>query len=155
MSEFNVESFLATDFTGSNATEYVPIPEGVFPAKITNFEGKMTRGKPEENKAPRPYVLVEWEIDDEDVRKETGQDSPKTRQTLWLDLDSTGGLDMGKGKNVQLGRLRDAVGQNDPSRPWQFAMLLDQMAQVEIKHRMGEGDFEGQIFSEVKNVARL
>lgn len=155
MTEFNVEAFLGTDVVGANATEYVPVPEGVFVGRVSGYDGKMTAGKPEENKPPRPYVLIDWIVEDERVKEMLGMDEPRIRQTLWLDQDSNGGLDMGKGKNVQLGRLRDALGQNDPSRPWQFAMLIDGQAQIEVKHRMGEGQYEGQIFAEVKNVAKL
>jgi hypothetical protein len=42
---------------------------------------------------------------------------------------------MGKGKNVSLGRLREATGLNEKGRPFGFRMLVGQMARVRVKHR--------------------
>ena len=56
---------------------------------------------------------------------------------------------MGKGKNVALGRLREALGQNTPGKPWSFGMLVGQVAKVAVKHRITDA---GDTFAEVKRV---
>ena len=75
-------------------------------------------------------------------------DEPTARQTIWLDVNEQGGLVFGKNKNVSLGKLRDALGQNTGA-PWSPTHLIGQPATVLIKHRMGS---EGGVFSEVKGV---
>jgi len=81
------------------------------------------------------------------------QAEPRARQTVWLDVDESGGLDFGRGKNVQLGRLRAAVNQNNAGEPWQPNMLLGQTARCTIKHRLNTTDNSMQ--ADVKSVAAL
>jgi hypothetical protein len=58
---------------------------------------------------------------------------------------------MSKGKNIGLGRLREAVNMNDENTPFSFAMLPGQAATISVSHRVnGE-----ETYSEVKGVARL
>ena len=66
------------------------------------------------------------------------------RQSLIVDLNAAGtGLDFGKGKNIQLGRLREAVGQNQDGQPWSPARLKGAAANVKIKHRVdGEDTYD-------------
>jgi len=45
------------------------------------------------------------------------------KQSLFLDVDGSGNLAMGPGKNVKLARLRAAVGQNDASQTWNITKL--------------------------------
>jgi hypothetical protein len=68
-----------------------------------------------------------------------------------LDLTPGGGLDLGKGKNVGLGRLREAVRLNDSSKPFSFAQLPGQAARVTVSHRIDGED----TYSEIKKVAPL
>ena len=58
---------------------------------------------------------------------------------------------MGKGQNVGLGRLREAVGLNSPGQPFAFSMLTGRVAKVVVKHRI----HEDKIFAEVKAVAKM
>lgn len=65
---------------------------------------------------------------------------PSVRQTLWLDTTESGGLDFGKGKNVGLGRLREALGQNAPGKPWAPGMLVGGVAKVKVSHSIDKRD---------------
>ena len=56
---------------------------------------------------------------------------------------------MGKGKNVGLGRLREAADLNVPGAPFSFAMFEGRPVKVSVKHRV----VDDRIFDEVKAVA--
>ena len=68
-----------------------------------------------------------------------------------LDLTPSGSLDTSKGKNIGLGRLREAVGQNKPGQAFSFQNLPGLMAKITIKHRLVDDD----TFAEVKGTAPL
>jgi hypothetical protein len=57
---------------------------------------------------------------------------------VWLDITPQGSLDMGRGKNVHLNRLREAFNQNRPGQPWNPMMLVGQAARVQTKHAQGD-----------------
>lgn len=133
MSSFNPETFLNTEATEANATAYTPVPEGEFNAVVKAIKPRvLTDG--------RAVLDVTWTVDDEAVRQETGMAEPSVRQTLWLDITESGGLDFGKGKNVGLGRLREAVGQNQSGKPWAPGMLIGQVAKVKVGHSIDKRD---------------
>lgn len=143
MSAFDPEIFLATTTEESLSTQYVPVPEGEFQAVITKIDARNPKGN--------AILDVTWEIDDEGVRAETGMDHPTCRQSVFLDMNDNGSLATGKGKNVQLGRLREALGQNNPNQPWAPSMLEGNVARVTVSHRM----YEGNIFADVKGVTKI
>lgn len=147
---FDPDNLVNMDITGSTSTEYVPIPEGEFTGVIQDVSAKQVTSK----KNGQTYTFLElmYVIDDEDVREETGMAEPKSRQSMILDFTDAGTLDLGKGKNVPLGRLREACNLNDPSKAFNFNMLVGQAVKVNVKHRTGD---EGQIYAEIKGVAKL
>jgi len=133
MSSFNPDTFLNTETSDANATTYTPCPEGEFNASIKAIKPRvLTDG--------RAVLDVTWTVDDESARQETGMAEPSVRQTIWLDTTESGGLDFGKGKNVGLGRLRDAVGQNKAGKPWAPGMLVGQVAKVKVSHSIDKRD---------------
>ena len=135
MSTFNPDVFLNTEIAESNATAYTPVPEGEFQASIKSIKPRvLTDG--------RAVLDVTWIVDDEVARQETGMAEPSVRQTLWLDITESGGLDFGKGKNVGLGRLRDAIGQNQSGKPWAPGMLVGQVARIKVTHSIVKRDGE-------------
>jgi hypothetical protein len=81
-----------------------------------------------------PALQVKYLIDDTSVRELTGMEEVLVSQTVWLDIDeNTGLLAAGKNKNIKLGKLREAVGQND-GRPWMPSMLEGQVVKIQVKH---------------------
>lgn len=155
MSTFNPELFLQTTHTEAADTVLLPVPEGEFLAvsspvtaeSIRQFDIK--RGERAGTKGLA--VDVEWTINDDEVKTALGR-TPKVRQSLMLDLTPDGnGIDFGRGKNVGLGRLRDALGQNQNGQPWNFSMLGNQVARIKVKHRM----HEDKIYAEVTEVTAV
>ena len=143
-STFDPEMFMNQQTTDSNSTTYTPVPEKELQAYIKDVKAGTAGDK--------PVLNVTWATDDAEAREATGMDEPTVRQTIWLDLTPQGGLDMGKGKNVGLGKLREALGQNEPGQPWAPGMLFGQAAMISVKHRAGK---DGEVFADVKAVAAL
>jgi hypothetical protein len=93
---------------------------------------------------------VIWEIEDQDVKTYLGRDSVKVKQGIMLDLTPEGKVDVAKGKNIGLGRLREAVGKNDAG-PFSFSSLPGLFAKVAVSHR----EYNGDIFADIKSVAKI
>ena len=150
MSAFDVNTtiLLNTQFTDANDTVVTPIDEGEYTAVIEKTDLKSG----EKNGKTWLSLEVVWSIDDEGQRAKTGRDKLTCRQNVFLDLTDHGTMDMGKGKNVGLGRLREAVGQNQKGKPWSFGMLAGQVATVLISQRVAD---DGQIFNDIRKVAPL
>lgn len=144
-SAFDPEMFMNTSTTDANDTQFRPVSEGEYQAAIDTVTPRMAGDK--------PVLEVKWAVDSDQAREETGMDKPTVKQTIWLDLTPGGGLDSGKGKNVSLGKLREALGQNSPGRPWSPGMLVGQVAMIKVGHRTGSEP--GQVFADVKAVAAL
>jgi len=89
--------------------------------------------------------------------KITKQDKNFAKQAIWLDFtfkDNQPVLDFSEGKNVALGALRDALGQNKERGKWQPQMLVGQLGKVKIGHRPDKTNSE-IIYAEVKRVAPI
>lgn len=140
---FDPESFANTTVTEVNDTKYTPVPEEESPAVIKSIKFR----------TEKDYLIldVQWAIDSQKAREVTGMKEPTVRQTLFLDRLENGTLDMGKGKNIKLGKLREATGLNTPGQPFNFNMLPGKAARVKVKHRMHEGD----TFADVSDVTKL
>ena len=147
MSTFNPDVFLNTEANEANSTQYTPVPEGEHPAAIKAI-------KPRVLNDGRAVLDVTWTVTDEESQNETGMAEPSVRQTLWLDITESGGLDFGKGRNVGLGKLRDALGQNVSGKPWAPGMLVGGAATVKVAHSIDKRDGV-TIQAEVKAVSPL
>lgn len=147
MSVFDADAFLNTEITGEMDTKVVPIPEGAWSSQVMKVAFREVTQK---DGVKRAIMDVTWEVLDEEVKKSTKLEKPMARQSVFLDLNEQGGLDMGKGRNIQLGKLREAVGQNRSGKAWSPAMLTGQVAVVSIKQRI-EGD---DIYSDIKKVIK-
>lgn len=144
MSAFDPDTFLSQQTTEALDTTSTPIPEGVYPAVVDKIVPRQAKGS--------TILDVIWSIDDEGVKTVTGLQKNTARQSIFLDMTESGALDFSKGKNVQLGRLRDALNQNTPGHPWAPGMLVGNVARVSVKHRLGDN---GQTYVDVKEVARM
>jgi hypothetical protein len=144
-STFDPAMFLETTFTEANATVTVPVPVGEYLAVVEKVEAR----KWEKDDKSGIALDVQWSIDDQAVKEFLGRDKVTVKQGVMLDLNESGGLDVGVGKNVKLGRLREALGLNVPGAPFAFLMMTGRPAKVKVEHRVNGED----IYAEVKSVA--
>ena len=151
MGTFDPTTFLDATMTDANSTALVPCPEGEYQAividepKIRQFSGTKDPSK--------QYVALdlEWVIEDPRVTDITQRKPTKVRQSIMLDFTESGALDMGKGRNVALGRLREAVNMNQPGQAFSFRKLQGAMAKVKVTHSVADDT----IYDEIRSVARL
>jgi hypothetical protein len=149
---FNAELLMGTTLDEANATEMIRVPEGEYiavsePITAESFkEFDIRKGDRAGTKGLK--LNIKWLInDDTGGLKEMLGRPPSVLQGIMLDR-GPGGLEMGKGKNVGLGRVREALNQNKTGVPWNFSMLGGQVAKIKVKHRM-DGD---QTYVEVSDI---
>jgi len=146
---FDAQSFLDSAVAGSNDTKITPVPVGEYTGIVKSVAARQWSSK--DGTKSGVTLDVTWTIEDEAVRQELNRKEISCRQGIMLDLTSAGGLDMSKGMNVQLGRLREATGLNVPGQPFSFTMLVGQAAKVKVSHRVDGED----TYSEIKQVGAL
>jgi len=138
---------------GEMATKTTPIPEkgNPYPAQIrevTGRAGESTNNSGEARKWQSLVVSFNVEVGPDiaaELGREPGAPDPVSSMMLFLDLDESGtGLALGTNKNVKLGKLREAVGQNGPG-PWTPKMLEGQPCRVIISHNVRDGDTFDQV----------
>ena len=138
-SVFDAETFMNSELEGANETKFTPIPEGEYTAYIDSISAR-TAG--DDN---NPMMEIIYTIVDTEVLIELDMDRVTAKQAIWPDLDENGKLLFGKNKNVRLGRLREAVSQNQDGQPWSPRMLEGTgPVKVKIVHdynKAGEGPF--------------
>lgn len=148
---FDPEQFLeSTTMTDANDTKVIPVPINEYLAAISDVKCRSWTKKDDPSIGGLTLDIT-WQIDDQAVKELLGRDKITVKQGIMLDLTETGGLDMGKGRNVGLGRLREAVELNAPGVPFSFKMLPGRMGRISISHRIVGED----IYAEVKSVAKV
>lgn len=147
---FSPEQFLDMTITESNDTKATPVPVGEYTGIIEEVKPRNWASKADPSKAGVALDII-WSIDDYEVKQALGRDRVTVKQGVMLDLSDSGGLDMGKGKNLGLGRLREACNLNTPGQPFSFSMLVGRLAKIRVEHRIGDDN----IFAEVRQVAKM
>lgn len=147
MSTFDPNLFLQTQSTEANDTRLIPVPEGEFSGMIKDLTPRTTSNG-------SPLIDINWSLEDPAITAATGLQTATVRQTIWLDLTESGGLDFSKGKNVSLGRLREAVGQNQAGKPWSPSNLIGAVARVKVTHSFDKND-SSIVYANVGAVTKL
>lgn len=150
VSTFDGETFLNQESTEAIDTKIVPIPIDDYQAQVDRINARQISTK----EGDRIILDITWEVLSEDVKAELGLKKVTVRQSVFLDLTDEGAIDMSKGKNRQLGLVREAVGQNKNGKPWAPGNLVGQTATIKIEHRTDPNDNE-VVYSDVKRVTAL
>lgn len=152
MSTFDPASLLEATVETSNDTKIIPIPEGEYLAVIDNV--KINTWQSGDGSKSGLRLDVEYLLDDAAAKEATGRDKLLVRQGIMLDLTEDGrSFDMGKGKNVGLGRLREATGLNTPGQTFAVQMLPGRLVKIKVTQRPKEGDPE-TIYNDVRGVTK-
>ena len=145
---FNPDQFLDMQIEGQNDTKIIPVPAGEYTAMIEEVKVRQWQGKADPSKSGLT-LDVQWSIDDPSVKELLGRDKVTVKQGVMLDLTDAGGLDMGKGRNVELNRLRAAVDLNVSG--FSFHQLDGRMARVTVKQDQDKNDPQ-KFYARVKAV---
>jgi len=147
---FDADAFLDATLPGSNSTRREVVPAGTYRASIDDIQVKNGTVKKEGVNFGKPWVSlnVKWSIEDDALKAQLNQTKVPIFQSIMLDLNDEGGLDMGKGRNVGLGKLREAIGLN--SGPAQFRAFVGRVATIQVAHEL----YQGELQANVKSVAK-
>lgn len=152
MSTFDPQSFLDATVDSSMDTKLIPVPIGEYGGTIEDIEIKTWQSKDDPSKSG---IKLECKVLLDDaggvISEATGREKNYVSHQVMLDTLPGGGLDVSKGKNVGLGRLREAVDLNRPGEPFSFRMLQGRRAKYAIKHR----PYNGDLFADVGAVTAL
>lgn len=148
---FDPNQFLDAQFTESNDTKSLPIPEGEYQALIEKVgirQGVIKKG----DRVGESFLALDvtWDIDDQGVKQAMDRSKVTVTQGIMLDLTEEGNIDFGKGKNVTLGKVREAVGLNVPGQPFAFNMFPGRAAKILVKHRIDGEDIRNDVKGVVK-----
>lgn len=153
---FDPQVFAQTAIKAQLDTEIIPCPVGDYKFIITKVDFRQNKGVKDDTKDKlftSCDVTCEMDIDlYPEVVEATKRDKITVRHGFLLDInEETGLLDVEPGKNVNLGRLREAVGQNDDSE-WTFNQLLGQPLIGHVTHRTLQS---GNPVAEIDRVAAV
>ena len=145
---FDPNSFFEQVIAEVGSTEAVPIPAGEYLATIDKKE-VTTWQKKDDPSVSGLKLKITWSLEDQAVRDLLGRDKVVVVQDIMLDTTETGGLDMGKGRNIELNRLRAAVDLNVSG--FSFHQLDGRMARVTVKQDQDKNDPQ-KFYARVKAV---
>lgn len=150
MGTFDPAVFMQQSFDQAGDTKIVPVPIGEYLA----LTGEPTMEEVTSQKTGETFLrlTVKCTIMDPAVIALTGRDPTTVRFQTLLDRKEDGNLDFGKGKNIQLNRLREATGNNKPGVAWRIPDLGGKTVKVKVKNRPDPNDSE-TIYDEVSGFA--
>lgn len=134
---FDPQAIMNAAIEGVMETRRTPVPVGDYRGQITKIVPRAGQSKDGDSWVALD-IFVELESDERLTK--LGLERRVMKGGMMLDLTDSGGLDLGKNKNVRLGALREAVGQNIPGQVWSPTMLVGQLVTVTVKHRLDPAD---------------
>ena len=148
-SAFDPETFMHEEHEAPMETAFTPVDEDEYEAYIDDVEAEALKT----DDGPKPVLQITYALTSEEVKAKLEMDKVTVRQTVWLDFDEqTGKLAFGPNKNVRLGRIRDAVGQNEDGEPWAPSMLKGAgPVVIKVGHRFNKETGEGP-YADVQKV---
>jgi hypothetical protein len=149
---FDAEAFQNAIFTEANSTTMVPWPAGTYVGTIKKAEVRSGTVQKQGNNYGKPWAGLSVQVEVDKSFLPEGA-SPVASGMVMLDLTDAGGLDTSKGRNIGLGRLREAAGLNSPGQAFQFGMLEGKTVKVSTGHRVDQNDPNIQ-YTEVKAFAK-
>lgn len=150
---FDANTFLNATIASPMSTQIAPVPEGEWRAMVDDGDKYIDFREVDTKNGPRPIATVWFKIVDDACRAKAGRENIRVKQDIWLDMEN-GTLATSEGKNVRIGQLRAALGQND-GQPWSFGRLRGAgPVIVKTVQRPNEKDPTAP-FSEVERVLKI
>jgi hypothetical protein len=150
----DLEALIGAPITEKLDTQFEVTPAGEYVAMIsdrTPVKDWFRTVRVRDQDVPQCNIL--FIISDAEIAKAIGRREATSRLTLWLDVVEDGSrLDTGRGKNVGLGALRKALGQ-DEDMEWSFQKLVG-AGPIRILTEVQESRSGGK-FSNVTRVGKL
>lgn len=151
MSVFDKDTFLNQQVTGSNEVKFTPVPEAEYQAFIDEISMETYK---DNERGEVPILVLSYAILDEKLKEDLGLEKPTVQDRIFLDVESSGALSFGPNKNVRLGRVREAVGQNDAKKAWNMNMLRGAgPVLIRVAHRYHKTTGEGP-YANIDRIAK-
>jgi len=158
---FNPQEFMNQTINAPMAIAIKPCPEGEWQAIISTkipvvewFSEATWKDKTTGQTKSQPTVKIPVEIIDERAKTLLGRNSIMVNYDAFLDLLPNGHLDTGEDKNVRIGALREALGQNQ-SPGWTFPNLFGAGPfMAKVVHQKDERRPD-DVFAKISRVTRL
>lgn len=145
---FDAEAFQNSVVTDALSTRTTPWPAADYVGTIKKAEIRSgTVSKPGDNYG-KPWVMLSVGVEVDRSQLPEGCSS-QANGSIMLDLTESGGLDTRPGRNIGLGRLREAVGLNQPGQAFSFGMLEGRTVKVTTGTRTDKNDPDIQ-YTEIK-----
>ncbi len=145
----NTEQFLQTTTAEVLDDRLDPCPAGEWRAQAGAPEIKDFTYKSGDREGQQGFrMVIRWEILDEEVMEQLDREKVTVQQSVLLDLNETqDGLDFGKGKNIGLGQIRTALGQNEPGADWSPAMIESGIAVIKVSNDVYKDNLQANVDS--------
>lgn len=144
---FDLDTFMNSVTTDAGSTVLEPVPFGEYAAIVDDLKPRTTR-------TGRLILDIIWSIEDPDLKEQLAREKVTVRQSVFIDTTPAGSIDFSKGKNVQLNRVREALGQNKEGESWSPMSLRGAgPARITVTQRMDEES--GNTYNDVKQVGRF
>jgi hypothetical protein len=150
---FDPASFESQTTNDESSTSLIPIPAGEYNAQIEDY--KFTQGTSKKSGDTFTSMNITYRLldDNGEIAQRIGRE-PKIQQSYFIETTPQGGFDFAKGKNVWLGKIREAVGMNIPGQTFTFALLKGQVLRVNVIEDPQKDD-PTTIYNRVKSVGRV
>lgn len=152
-SPFDMDQFMNSSSEGPGSTTITPVPVGEYFATIDENVKAETYSRKDGSTGLR--LALTFNIIDNDGSIKAAMDGrdPKLTHSYFVDTTPQMTLDMSKGKNVQLNRLREALSQNGEGA-WNVSMLRNAgPLKISVKHEPRRDD-TSILDPRLKDVAR-
>jgi hypothetical protein len=152
----DLDALMTQTVDSSMSTSMTPCPEGEWQAMLDDITEQsfqvITRDDGTEATIFKPNFI----ITDQAAISAVGRDRLAVpHRGIWLDFDDDGQLSTGKDKNVKLGQLREAVGQNK-RKGWGFGKLSGAgPVVVLVRHRIPDANDPETKYAEVRRVSAI
>jgi hypothetical protein len=152
MSQFDPTMFLQTSIKAELDTQIIPCPQGDYRFTISKFDARQASRKDDPN---TKLTFVDFTCDLDiglypEVVEATKRANISIRYSIIVDLDEQGRLDVSPGANVSLGRLREALDQNDGSE-WSFSQVIGRPFMGKVSHE----PYKGAMLANITAVAKI
>lgn len=148
-SVFDPALFLNASVEGQMETRFEPLPPGTYHGVIKSVEARQTQ-------KGQTILDITWTLDDPALAQKLNRAELNVRQGVFLDINqSTGALELGPNKNIGLGRLRAALGQNQTGAAWSPRQLFGAgPCNIEVENEPNKDD-PTIIYERVSRVSAL
>lgn len=140
-SSFDPASLAAGSFEGEGDTRRLVIDQKEYPALIVGPFGEDKKTRIVVSDKGAVQLVVVWQPDDpEQCSKLKLEKLPSISQRIFLDVNDSGGLDMGPFKNAELNKLRAVFGLNKNGVKWSFNDFIGKSAKIKLEHKPNKDD---------------